>query len=151
MCPPINDDRRDLTVNVSVLRGHRLTGKRVAFRLDDSTLVVNYTALDHVIARFLDKNGAHRFPYERQVRKRLRAALATGDTVVAEKWLPEDPEGRIGYHLASMLEKGQFEIWRGDKLELSVYRVQITTEIDSSRVFELLDCQELLATLDWMS
>ena len=66
-------------------------------------------------------------------------------------WLPKDREGRIAYHLAMMLEKGEFEVWRGDKIELSVYRVQIDMGFAGGRLFELLDCQELLQTSDWMT
>lgn len=147
-CLPVTDHRGEEKVDVSLLRGHRLKGTRVAFRLASATLVVDYAALDAKIDAFLRKNGEERFPYERQVRERLRAAAAKGGELKAEEWLPEDRQHRLDYLLAAMLELGAFEVRVGKKRGFSIYRIASVSRLSGNRRFALPDCQTLVQVLD---
>jgi hypothetical protein len=147
-CLPVTDHTGDDKVDVSLLRGHRLTSTRVAFRLASATLVVDYAAFDAEIAAFLRKNGEQRFPYERQIRESLHAAVAGGGEVKAEEWLPDDREHRLDYLLAAMLEQGAFELRGRETAGFAVYRIANDSSLRRSRRFALPNCQVLVEILD---
>jgi hypothetical protein len=143
-CLPVTDHRSDNSVDVSLLRGHHLRKTRVVFRLAFAKLVVDYAAFDAELAEFLRKNGEPQFPYERQVRERLRAAVATGGEVRADEWIPVDSEYRLRGFFAAMLEQGAFEIRDRKTVGFTVYRIDSASSGGASTVFALPNCRTLV-------
>lgn len=136
------------TIDASLIPGRQVLTKRVTFHVGSNVLVVDHTVLDGEIGRFLAEQGAERFPEERKIRRGLRRALTRSIEVDGDHWLFSQP--RLKYHLATVLERGAFDIRTSVAHVEAAYRVSWSLPWAKGRRFFTPTCELLFETLDRM-
>lgn len=138
-------------VSASLIASQLQPTRRVIFHFGKNALVVDHVVLDYEIDRFLREHGADRFPEERRARDGLRRAAARTNEVDGDRWLLKDPARRLTYHLATVLERGAFEIRAGTLLVHGVYRISWSQAWARGRRFFTPTCEPLFEILDGIS
>jgi len=153
--------------HTTTIRGGSIGSKRLWFRRGGVRLAIDFAVLDSSTRKFLQENGAERFPEEQNLLRRFARALRTKDEVDADALVRGGRErARLDFRLAEVLEQGAFTISPIEPRKPTrqarrptangIFRLEYSLRCgdlcgEGGRVFVTDSCRQIVAVVDWES